>query len=59
MAALLPNYNIALMPFNDIELKYGDVGLCLLGVGIIHYTEMGRHLAMFLEDKLPMGEEFK
>lgn len=47
------------MPFNDIELIYGAVGLCLPGVGIVRYTEMGRHLAMYLKEKLPMGEEYE
>ena len=55
--AMLANYNIAVMPFNHVELKYGAVGFCLPGVGKIKYLEMGRHLAMFLETKLPMGPD--
>jgi len=57
IGAMLANYNIAVMPFNHVELKYGAVGFCLPGVGKIKYLETGRHLAMFLETRLPMGPD--
>jgi hypothetical protein len=56
-AASLVHYNIALMPFDDVELRYKAVGLCFPGVGRVRYNEMGRHLALFLEAKLPMDED--
>jgi hypothetical protein len=56
-AASLVHYNIALMPFDDVELRYKAVGLCFPGVGRVRYNEMGRHLALFVETKLPMDED--
>lgn len=56
-AASMVNYNIALMPFDDVELRYKAVGLCFPGVGRVRYNEMGRHLAIFLEAKLPMDDD--
>jgi hypothetical protein len=56
-AASLINYNIALMPFDDVELRYKAVGLCFPGVGRVRYNEMGRHLALFLDSKLPMDDD--
>ena len=49
---MLAHYDIAVMPFNHAELKYGSVGFSLPGVGKIKYLEMGQHLAMFLETRL-------
>jgi hypothetical protein len=57
LVAMLPSFNIALMPFNDVQLVYGVSGLCYPGVGLVRYNEMARGLALFLELKLPMGDE--
>jgi hypothetical protein len=57
LVAMLPSFNIALMPFNDVELVYGITGLCYPGVGLVRYNEMARGLALFLELKLPMGDD--
>lgn len=53
---LVQHANIALMRFEDIELRYGPVGICIPGVGRERYEEMGDALATCLQDRLlPMG----
>jgi hypothetical protein len=56
-AANIVTYNIALMSFDDVELRYKAVGLCFPGVGRVRYNKMGRHLALFLDSKLPMDDD--
>jgi hypothetical protein len=45
---LIDSYNIAVMPFSMIEVKFGIVGLCLPGVGEMKYDQMGQALAKIL-----------
>lgn len=45
-------YNIALMPFEYIDMNLGSVGICIPGVGRRRYNEMGKALAMLLTSKL-------
>lgn len=39
---LIDSYNLAIMQFSMIEVKYGAVGLCLPGVSEIKYDQMGQ-----------------
>jgi hypothetical protein len=45
-------YNIALIPFEYIDMDLGAVGICLPGVGRKRYDEMGKALATLLTCKL-------
>ena len=45
-------YNIALIPFEYIDMNLGAVGICLPGVGRKRYDEMGKALATLLTCKL-------
>ena len=45
---LIDSYNIAVMPFSMIEVKFRIVGLCLPGVGEMKYDRMGQALAKVL-----------
>jgi hypothetical protein len=45
---LMDSYNIAIMPFSMIEVKFGIVGLCLPGVGEMKYDRMGQALSKIL-----------
>jgi hypothetical protein len=51
-------YHIALVPFAQIEMKYGHYALCPSGVGTRKFNEMGRVMALLLTMKLlPMDKE--
>ena len=52
LVSVLSHYNICLMPFKDIVLKYGEIGLCLPGVGWMKYNEMGNALSTLLTTNL-------
>jgi hypothetical protein len=57
LVSTLSHYNICLTPF-DIVLKYGEVGLCLPGVGWMKYKEMGAALSVLLTTNLlPLDED--
>lgn len=45
---LIDSYNIAVMPFSMIEVKFGIVGLCIPGVGEMKYDRMRQALAKIL-----------
>jgi hypothetical protein len=45
LVPVLSHYNLCLMPFKDIVLKYGEMGLCFPGVGWMKYNEMGSALS--------------
>ena len=45
---LMDSYNIVVMPFSMIEVKFGVVGLCLPGVGEMKYDRMGQALSKIL-----------
>jgi hypothetical protein len=45
---LIDTYNIAVMSFSMIEVKFGEVRLCLPGVGEMKYDRMGQALAKIL-----------
>jgi hypothetical protein len=49
----LQRYDICLMPFDAIVLRWSYVGLCLPGVGEIRYTAMGQALFSILDKVLP------
>jgi hypothetical protein len=52
LANMLIGYKIGICPFQHIELAYGSVGLCLPGVGMDRYDQMGRDLHTLLASKL-------
>ena len=45
---LIDSYNIVVMPFLMIEVKFGVVGLCIPGVGEMKYDWMGQALSKIL-----------
>jgi hypothetical protein len=49
----LQRYDICLVPFDAIVLRWNYVGLCLPGVGEIRYTAMGQALFSILDKVLP------
>jgi hypothetical protein len=58
LVSVLSHYNICLTPFKDIVLKYGDMGLCLPGVGWMKYNEMGNALSILLTTNLlPLNDD--
>jgi hypothetical protein len=52
LVSVLTHYNICLTPFKDIVLKYGEMALCLPGVGWMKYNEMGIALGVLLTTNL-------
>ena len=52
----LPRYNIAVVPFDGIVLKWGALGLCLPGVGETKYMAMSQPFFSLLERLLPMSD---
>ena len=46
------NYNVALVPFDSIEIHFGAIGLCPPGLGKKRYDEMARALFVALQNGL-------
>ena len=46
-------YNVALTPFDAIELSHGPKGLCPPGMGTMQYTQMAHALFELLSRILP------
>ena len=53
---LLGAYTLCVMPFDQVVIEFGHVGLCYPGVGTKRYRKMGLALAKLLYDRLiPRG----
>jgi hypothetical protein len=52
LGQLLEPFNIAMTPFEHIEIRFGTCALCPPGMGIQKFDEMGRALSLLLTTKL-------
>ncbi len=46
-------HHLAIMPFNTVMLCNCFEGLCILGLGVVHYAAMGKALMELLSHLIP------
>ena len=52
LARFVSHYNVAMTPFDAVDIDIGPIGVCIPGVGLRRYEEMGTALSTVIVSKL-------